>query len=120
MRLAAYNRSRTIDAPRLNLSSRSDRFASGDVSRSVMLKNAGNRMAVRFGEPPHWPGPSDMVKVSGCRPARVAGLGVGRRTKTAQARTRGRAARVYGDFEFWPSAMMAAWGRRWRRQGRGE
>jgi hypothetical protein len=41
-----------------------------------------------------------MVKVSGCRPAQVAGLGVGRRTKTAQARTRGRAARVYGDFEF--------------------
>ena len=32
---------------------------------------------------------ADMVKVFGCRPSLAAGLGVGRRTETAQVRTRG-------------------------------
>jgi hypothetical protein len=46
------------------------------------------------------------VKVFGCRPSPVARLGMGRRTKTAQARTRGVAAMVYGDFEFCPIVVM--------------
>ena len=38
-----------------------------------------------------------MVKVYGCRPSQVAGLSAGRRTETAQARTRGVERCRYGD-----------------------
>jgi hypothetical protein len=58
-----------------------------------------------------------MVKVFGCRPSQVVPLGAGRRTKTAQVRTRGRQALVYGDFGFLPAVMMAAPMRRWDRWG---
>jgi hypothetical protein len=44
----------------------------------------------------------------------------GRRTKTAQARTRGDAATVYGDFSFRARVMMAGPGRRCCRQKLGE
>jgi hypothetical protein len=40
---------------------------------------------------------SDMVKVFGCRPSQVAREGMGRRTETVQARTRGAPVRGYGD-----------------------
>ena len=39
---------------------------------------------------------SGMVKVFGCRPSQVARAGMGRRTETAQARTRGALVRCYG------------------------
>ena len=48
------------------------------------------------------------MKVFGCRPSQVAGVGVGRRTETAQARTRGGHARRYGDLK------IVARRRRWR------
>jgi hypothetical protein len=48
------------------------------------------------------------VKVSGCRPSQVARLGTGRRTETAQVRTRGLRALVYGDFWFWLAVVTAA------------
>ena len=38
-----------------------------------------------------------MVKVFGCRPSQVARARMGRRTETAQARTRGAPVRGYGD-----------------------
>jgi hypothetical protein len=40
---------------------------------------------------------TDMVKVFGCRPATIERLGMGRRTETAHARTRGDARSFYGD-----------------------
>ena len=60
---------------------------------------------------------TDMVKVFGCRPSQVTRRGMGRRTKTAQARTRGAAAMVYGDCEFWLVAVMAKSTRCWCRRG---
>ena len=63
---------------------------------------------------------TDSVKVFGRRPSPVARLGMGRRTKTAQARTRGDAAMVYGDFEFCLVGMMAKSAGRWNRRERGE
>ena len=41
-----------------------------------------------------------MVKVFGRRPSQVAHVGIGRRTETAHARTRGAAAMVYRDLKF--------------------
>jgi hypothetical protein len=41
-----------------------------------------------------------MVKVFGCRPSQVVREAWGRRTETAQARTRGCGGMVYGDFRF--------------------
>ena len=43
-----------------------------------------------------------------------------RRTKTAQARTRGAAAMVYGDFEFCLIVVTAALAGRWNRREPGE
>ena len=44
---------------------------------------------VRFRETTNFRRAAEMVKVFGCRPSLVAGLDVGRRTETAQVRTRG-------------------------------
>ena len=44
----------------------------------------------------------------------------GRRTKTAQAGTRGAAAMVYGDFEFCLAVVMAEPAGRWNRREPGE
>jgi hypothetical protein len=45
-----------------------------------------------------------MVKVFGCRPSQVEREAWGRRTETAQARTRGAQVRRYGDLKIlvWP------------------
>jgi len=42
---------------------------------------------------------AEMVKVFGRRPSQFAGVGTGRRTETAQARTRGAMSRHYGDLK---------------------
>ena len=61
-----------------------------------------------------------MVKVFGRRPSQVARLGLGRRTETAQARTRGAAAMVYGDFEFCSVVVTAKTAGRWSWRELGE
>src|SRR3984885_6699287 len=48
-----------------------------------------------------------MVKVFGRRPLQVVREAWGRRTETAQARTRGAAATVYGDFDFCSVKVVA-------------
>ena len=48
------------------------------------------------------------MKVFGRRPSQAVGLGTGRRTETAQARTRGPLVRRYGDLEI----SLRVW--RWR------
>ena len=63
---------------------------------------------------------AEMVKVFGCRPSPVARVGMGRRTKTAQAGTRGAAAMVYGDFEFCLAVVMAEPAGRWNLREPGE
>jgi hypothetical protein len=61
-----------------------------------------------------------MVTVFGCRPSEVAPVCVGPAFKNAQARTRGAAAKAYGDFEFGSVVVMEnpAW--LWRRRELGE
>jgi len=55
------------------------------------------RMDVRFGGAAIVERTAPMVKVFGCWPAAIYRLGVGRRTETAHARTRGIGRCLYGD-----------------------
>ena len=64
---------------------------------------------------------TEMVKGFGCRPdGGRTYCSRGRRSKAAQARTRGGAATVYGDFSFYPSVMMVGPGRRCCRRKLGD
>jgi hypothetical protein len=69
-----------------------------------------NRARVRLQDAWQAGSMTDAVKVFGCRPSLVAGLGVGRRTETAQVRTRGGTSATLWGFE--DSGVAAAVARR--------